>query len=609
YVADLTVAELAGAQLTVADLSVTNLSSTRFLFSLVVILSVRATLVRNFMIAAFGLGMTKGDWVFVALEMNNESYWEDSVWSVDNKNDSVTRKAYEALIRVSLLLPTKVRFQDVADKDKKKTQTDYNYIISERKKVDFAIGAFYDGIYLLGMALNETISMGGNIRDGLTITKLMWGREFNGITGHVKFDDKGDRDADYSILDLNPITGSFEVVAHYSGLNKTYLLVPGQMIHWPEGRKDPPLDIPKCGFLNDHPKCMNDESAINIIYGIVALGLILAFSASLAFVYFKRVRRVPENLNNMSWHIRPNEVIFDLDIFYDSELGLLRLPESINSLHTSSNIITEGIYRGTRVCIKKITKKKMDINKKLLWEIKQVKDVIHENAVCLLGACIESPTVLIITEYCTMGSLREVLRNDEISLDWNIKMLLIDHIAKGMSYLHNSEISAHGKLNSHNCLIDGHFVLKICDFGLTSLMTPDDIIKDISYYMKLLWVAPELLPNTVIVGTPATQKGDVYSFAIILEEIILRAGPFFAAMQCVDVHEILKRVVARATPPFRPTVDDTNCSDGLIYLMESCWEDNPNHRPTFDVIRGAFRSIMKNYYGNMMETHQTQGTL
>lgn len=50
----------------------------------------------------------------------------------------------------------------------------------------------------------------------------------------------------------------------------------------------------------------------------------------------------------------------------------------------------------------------------------------------------------------------------------------------------------------------------------------------------MLWVAPELLPLTVIPGIPATQKGDVYSFAIILEEIIVRGGPFIAARQYLE---------------------------------------------------------------------------
>lgn len=77
--------------------------------------------------------------------------------------------------------------------------------------MNFFVGAFYDGVYLLGIALNETLAEGGDIRDGISITRRMWDRDFIGITGHVRIDDNGDRGADYSILDLDPITGrSFE---------------------------------------------------------------------------------------------------------------------------------------------------------------------------------------------------------------------------------------------------------------------------------------------------------------------------------------------------------------------------------------------------------------
>jgi len=56
-----------------------------------------------------------------------------------------------------------------------------------------------------------------------------------------------------------------------------------------------------------------------------------------------------------------------------------------------------------------------------------------------------------------------------------------------MSYLHGCDISFHGKLRSCNCLIDGRFVLKISDFGLTSLSTPLEVIKDANYYNSKLF--------------------------------------------------------------------------------------------------------------------------
>lgn len=54
----------------------------------------------------------------------------------------------------------------------------------------------------------------------------------------------------------------------------------------------------------------------------------------------------------------------------------------------------------------------------------------HENTVRFLGACIECPTILILTEYCSRGSLRDVLENEDIRLDWNFRMSLIYDIVK-----------------------------------------------------------------------------------------------------------------------------------------------------------------------------------
>lgn len=49
------------------------------------------------------------------------------------------------------------------------------------QQVNFFIGAFYDGVYLLGLALNETLSEGNDIRDGNNLTRKMWNRDFHGM--------------------------------------------------------------------------------------------------------------------------------------------------------------------------------------------------------------------------------------------------------------------------------------------------------------------------------------------------------------------------------------------------------------------------------------------
>jgi atrial natriuretic peptide receptor A len=57
--------------------------------------------------------------------------------------------------------------------------------------------------------------------------------------------------------------------------------------------------------------------------------------------------------------------------------------------------------------------------------------------------------------------------------------------------------------------------------------------------------------------------------------------------------EIIARVAARETPPFRPVVGTRDCPEELMELMERCWADGPDDRPTFDTIRSIIRCIRK----------------
>jgi atrial natriuretic peptide receptor A len=57
--------------------------------------------------------------------------------------------------------------------------------------------------------------------------------------------------------------------------------------------------------------------------------------------------------------------------------------------------------------------------------------------------------------------------------------------------------------------------------------------------------------------------------------------------------EIIARVAARENPPFRPVVGTRDCPEELTELLERCWSDNPEDRPTFEMIRSTIRNIRK----------------
>lgn len=135
-----------------------------------------------------------------------------------------------------------------------------------------------------------------------------------------------------------------------------------------------------------------------------------------------RQLRLNSELNNMSWRIRPDEILLEVGRLFGSKMGLQKFTvdfqqfgvnacrtgsiTSYSSLPPTQVFTTIGIYKGDRVAIKKIARKKVELNSTLLWEIKQTRDVNHENTVRFVGACIDlpRPTVLILTEYCPKGA-------------------------------------------------------------------------------------------------------------------------------------------------------------------------------------------------------------
>ncbi len=95
-----------------------------------------------------------------------------------------------------------------------------------------------------------------------------------------------------------------------------------------------------------------------------------------------------------------------------------------------------------------------------------------------------------------------------------------------MSYVHGSFLRSHGSLKSSNCLVDSRWVLKISNYGMDAFREEREVGEH-ERYRDLQWTAPELL-RLADSARPryGTQKGDIYSFAIIMHEIVYRGMPF-----------------------------------------------------------------------------------
>nr|CAD7265364.1 unnamed protein product [Timema shepardi] len=216
--------------------------------------------------------------------------------------------------------------------------------------------------------------------------------------------------------------------------------------------------------------------------------------------------------------------------------------------------------------------------------MKKIREVRHENIISFIGACVDYDNICVLIAYCARGSLEDVLGNNDLHLDTMFVSSLVADILKGMIYLHDSEIISHGNLRSSNCLVDSRWVLQISDFGLHEFKAgqeePNSKAKE---NKRLLWRAPELLRHP---AAPArgTQKADVYSFAIVLYEIVGRAGPW--GTQGLSESEIVSRV--RCPPDgqlFRPPIDHLDLPDFVEKCMRCCWDEEPEQRPDIRYIR------------------------
>uniref|UniRef100_A0A3Q1CM92 Guanylate cyclase n=1 Tax=Amphiprion ocellaris TaxID=80972 RepID=A0A3Q1CM92_AMPOC len=223
-----------------------------------------------------------------------------------------------------------------------------------------------------------------------------------------------------------------------------------------------------------------------------------------------------------------------------------------------------------------------------------LREMRHENLNLYLGLFVDSGIFALVVEHCPRGSLADLLADSNMRLDWMFKSSLLMDLIKGMKYLHLRGLS-HGRLKSTNCLVDGRFVLKITDYGLPMIVHSQNIVLP-EDPQELLWTAPELLRSPVRGGS---FSGDVFSFSIIIQEVISRTLPY--AMMDMPAHEIVERL--KQPPPLcRPIVSVDEAPAECLALMNECWNEDPIKRPSFDDVFKQFRGINRGKRANIIDS-------
>ncbi|XP_061346294.1 serine/threonine-protein kinase EDR1-like isoform X2 [Gastrolobium bilobum] len=185
--------------------------------------------------------------------------------------------------------------------------------------------------------------------------------------------------------------------------------------------------------------------------------------------------------------------------------------------------VFRGIWNGTDVAIKVFLEQDLTAEnmEDFCNEISILSRLRHPNVILFLGACTKPPRLSMVTEYMEMGSLYYLihLSGQKKKLSWRRRLRMLRDICKGLMCIHRMKI-VHRDLKSANCLVNKHWTVKICDFGLSRIMT-DSPVGDPSSAGTPEWMAPELIRNE-----PFTEKCDIFSLGVIMWELCTLNRPW-----------------------------------------------------------------------------------
>lgn len=243
--------------------------------------------------------------------------------------------------------------------------------------------------------------------------------------------------------------------------------------------------------------------------------------------------------------------------------------------------IYRGVYKQRDVAIKLISQPEEDadlaasLERQFTSEVALLFRLQHPNIVSFVAACKKPPVFCIITEYLAGGSLRQFLHKQEphsLPLDLVLKLAL--NIARGMQYLHSQGI-LHRDLKSENLLLGEDMCVKVADFGISCLESQCGSGKGFTGTYR--WMAPEMIKEK-----HHTRKVDVYSFGIVLWELLTALTPF---------HDMTPEQAAFAVSQknVRPPLP-TSCPLAFSHLINQCWTTNPDKRPQFEEIVSLLES-------------------
>ncbi|XP_053888539.1 angiopoietin-1 receptor isoform X2 [Malaclemys terrapin pileata] len=216
----------------------------------------------------------------------------------------------------------------------------------------------------------------------------------------------------------------------------------------------------------------------------------------------------------------------------------------------------------------------------------------HHNIINLLGACEHRGYLYLAIEYAPHGNLLDFLRKSRVletdpafaianstasTLSSQQLLHFAADVARGMDYLSQKQF-IHRDLAARNILVGENYVAKIADFGLSR--GQEVYVKKTMGRLPVRWMAIESLNYSVY-----TTNSDVWSYGVLLWEIVSLGGTPYCGMTCAELYEKLPQGYRLEKP--------LNCDDEVYDLMRQCWREKPYERPSFAQILVSLNRMLE----------------
>ncbi|XP_057813509.2 probable LRR receptor-like serine/threonine-protein kinase At1g67720 [Cryptomeria japonica] len=261
---------------------------------------------------------------------------------------------------------------------------------------------------------------------------------------------------------------------------------------------------------------------------------------------------------------------------------------------------------GNEIAVKVLSSSSKQGVDEFLNEIDLLSRVNHTNLVCLLGYCDSSKELMLVYEYMGGRSLRDHLYGSlayPSTLDWKARIRVALDAAEGLEYLHwrATPKIIHRDVKSSNILLDLNMRAKVADFGLSRILR-DDAISHVTTTVKgtMGYMDPEYFGTNKL-----TEKSDVFSFGVVLLEIICGRRPI-EDVECDDEVNLVRWVMlhteADQDPP-RHLIDiidkrlvlgenEMECFNCVVNLALKCVEREGYKRPSMNEVVAGIKEAM-----------------